>query len=450
MKKISKARVLAFLKEREAAGDPVQIRPQTELKALAAAHQGAEFFMSTTCSPVQAVEVTDQTGEAGAEAVTFAASLKGSKWEAHVSESKGSFVSKEYRMLSQTWVNTIYNFGYDDGKALREAQKAGKFDDKKFYKDHRMSVDAVVGVVGVSSFDESKAYPVPGVNNTVFVDRRLDEPFAMRFESELVDSVSVGINFKKTPTHSFEDPWDFWMLLGQEVDGERVGFNVTEIVNIVELSSVYDGADPYAKVKGSFSADGCEDAGQMAESEKDEQEITAEQTPSVDTLTALEALAAEYGDTITKLNQKADELQAEVDRLTAELEDSRKVSDKYEQFVTGFGGAQAAESLIKAGSELVASKRDELICFMNVTGKSAFTSEIAECKDVSKILSLHRIFKSDIDASIPLNCPNCKTNVLATRQQSADFAQPVQVIHVADMNKEDADAVSKFCHDIHN
>lgn len=451
MKKITKARVAAFLKEREEAGNPVPPLDKEAQKDFRASLQSIETFVRTVCAPVQAAGQPTQVGATSLEA-SFSSSLKGSKWEAHVTGSKDSFVSKEYRMLSQTWVNHIYNFGFEDGKALRAAHAAGMFNDKKFYKDHNMSVDAVVGVVGLSTYDESSDYPAPGVNNTVFVDQRLDAPFALRFQTELVDSVSVGINFKKLPTHAFEDQWDFWLLLGQEVDGERVGFNVTEIINIVELSSVYDGADPFAKVKGTFTASddaAADELESMLQEPVADRLTSSDSVDTFDALAALDALASKHAETVAAMKLEDEVRRVELEAVKLELASTKILADKYAQFVGAHGGEKAAEALIKAGQAVVLSRREELLRFMTVTGKAAFTKDLVQCEDVERIFSLHQIFKSEIDSSIPLTCPNCKTLVSASRQQSVDFAQPVQAIHVAATNEDDAKDIDSFCHDIH-
>lgn len=146
----------------------------------------------------------------------------------------------EFRMLSNSMVAGVYDFEKVDFEKYVDL-----FSNVKLMKDHSHKIDAIIGKTGKAYFDkESK---VKGVNAEIFIDEEFGAVEKKKVEKGLIDSGSVTVKFTSQPSHEFEDPWDFYMLLGTEIDGEMVRFVVDEVQEISEFSLVWAGADPNAK-----------------------------------------------------------------------------------------------------------------------------------------------------------------------------------------------------------
>lgn len=145
-----------------------------------------------------------------------------------------------FRMLSaQSAVQQVYDFTEIPFKDIVD-----KFDNKKLMKDHSYGIDNIIGKTYEAFYDESGEYP--GISTKLEVSSRYEE-IIEKIHEGLIDSGSVGIYMQTKKSHEFEDAWDFYYLLGHEVDGSIVRFIVTEIDEITEFSLVWAGADKYAK-----------------------------------------------------------------------------------------------------------------------------------------------------------------------------------------------------------
>lgn len=184
-------------------------------------------------------ESNEELADKGVEA------LQASSWKKTIEADKDKFQQKNFRMLSMNpLVKGLFDFQHNDGKALKEAFEAGLFDDKKFFKDHILSVDSHVGYTAKAWWGTEKKYP--GVNTSVFVHDEYDPAFSKKFTAGAIDAVSVGISLDWEPSHTFDSPWLFWDLLGRTVDGSVVRMLVTKVKAIRELSAVVFGADNQA------------------------------------------------------------------------------------------------------------------------------------------------------------------------------------------------------------
>jgi|SaaInlLV_10m_DNA_2_1039722.scaffolds.fasta_scaffold10309_3 hypothetical protein len=175
---------------------------------------------------------------------------KKSEVEADAHNEDGDAETKRpvFRMLSNTTVQEVYDF-----TEVSLEKHIDLFSHTKLMKDHTHTIDSIIGTVGVASFDEArgneddKDFIPSGVNAELIIDEEFGATEKKKVAKGLIDSGSVGINFESVPSHEFEDPWDFYWLLGTEVDGELVRFVVTDILEIKEFSLVWLGADPFAK-----------------------------------------------------------------------------------------------------------------------------------------------------------------------------------------------------------
>lgn len=413
---ISKEFVQAFLAEHP----ELQNFDKKYVDALFALYENQEETFARFSGTVSSSNIEQEDEEKFSAVVeNFKSSLDGSKWKDLVTANKEEFVKQKYRMLSAGMVQEIFDFSHENGAALKAAQAAGKFDDLRFFKDHNFSVDAVVGVVGKSSWNEDG---VPGVDNDVFVNKTLDPAFAKRFESGLVDSVSVGISFSKIKSHEFEDPWDFYSLLGREVDGSIVRFLVTEIHFVRELSSVTEGADPNAKAKFSKDSDNLKEFLETVNkaAEREIQELTSK-------VTELEARLAEFS-----------AKNSDIEKLTASLQ-------RYEELEKKFEGN--LELLASKGLSQFTEEKRKLVSFLRITGRAPIASGLEATTDLHRIKDLCELFASDIQGTIPDVCPNCNNEVTFSKQASREpLAAQEVVVKPANVSNKNVD---DFCEKIH-
>lgn len=163
---------------------------------------------------------------------------------------EGQPLVRAFRMLSATLIRGHWIDYSDPGIWTPEA--VGLFNNTTVYMDHDRPVADWIGVATGARLTTQAG--VLGVDADFTIDPTQDMLLAkgairrgMTFKPvPAIRACSVGISFEAKPSHLFRDPWDFWMSLGDEVDGEIVRFIVTKILRIVEVSLVYAGADPGA------------------------------------------------------------------------------------------------------------------------------------------------------------------------------------------------------------
>jgi len=434
MKKISKAMVEAWLKENQ---DFTRVSDK-ELQALHELHEGKDScFIRVDFS---AVNVEDQEEEKekeenfSASFETFKNSLTGSKWEKIITAENADFIKKQYRMLSATMVQGVFDFAYNDAQALKDAQKAGIFDDLRFYKDHNFSVDSIVGLVGKSTFDSKS--DVVGVNNDVFVSRTFDPAFADKFDKEIVDAVSVGINFAREKSHNFEDPYDFYALLGKEVDGSIVRFLVTDITKIRELSSVSEGADPYAKLIPDKN---------KPKTDVKVNDLSSEETTDADFKKVTDNFQLQINDLTKELAEVKENLalkEVDLNDLVKKLESSKELLDLQEEF------SGKLKQYAEAGRGLFSKNKEELLKFLRITNRTAMAVSIDNEQDFATVNSIYDIFKEEISSTFVKTCPSCNAEVEPTLQNSREDLSCSQL--VIDRPEENTDALDEFCNNVHN
>jgi hypothetical protein len=159
---------------------------------------------------------------------------------------KGDYLNTIFRAISRTYIK-----GYAIDLRAEGVLEAAvpMFEGLKLFRNHIMLTENIIGHVPKGWWDASDQFDAPGIN----VNPRLDivlgwqEARQLLSDPPLLDSVSIGFNFKYKRSHEEMNWWMFYEMLGREVDGEIVRFIVTEITNVRELSLVWSGADELAK-----------------------------------------------------------------------------------------------------------------------------------------------------------------------------------------------------------
>lgn len=127
------------------------------------------------------------------------------------------------------------------------------------YTNHKHDVNDWVGVVAKSQFND-KSEP-QGIDTMLKVNKKWNERLidGLKEEPPAVHSVSVDVYFDYRRSHPDLD--DFWWLLGEDIDGEKVRIIATKIKSFGEISFVWQGADVTAKRIGLEKPEGAQGAG---------------------------------------------------------------------------------------------------------------------------------------------------------------------------------------------
>jgi hypothetical protein len=152
------------------------------------------------------------------------------------------YLEMPFRILSEVNVES-HSLDLTRKGVLKSAKALFK---TRVLKDHNSSIDSIIGSVESVKWSESNGDTPAGVDGVIRVYKKLSGSVVEKLKLSLIDSVSAGIIFSYEKSHPEMDFWEFLFSLGETVDGEVVRFIVTEILDVIEVSLVYRGADPYA------------------------------------------------------------------------------------------------------------------------------------------------------------------------------------------------------------
>jgi hypothetical protein len=263
----------------------------------------------------------------------------------------------------------------------------------KVYTDHWVDTDTVVGKVVASEWADEG---LPGINAVLSIDTVIAPMLARKVLSGLVDSVSIGFEFEWEQSHK-DMPWEtFFEMLGHEVDGELVRVIATKLIDIYEISFVWEGADPSAKINGYMHADEVEAQRQFANFE-----INPKMEDNMD---ELKELKKQY-DKIEKEKLLLDDKVATLTDTVAQLQARADFGD--EQINKMREETKKLAMLFRGGDSSVAF--DKLI----------------DNADLETLRMLRDDFESKVDQSMPLKCGDCgSTNV--SRKSSVNSNSQVE------------------------
>lgn len=127
----------------------------------------------------------------------------------------------------------------------------------KFHRNHSDLTQNIIGYISAAEWgDAGGDQSYPGINIDVMIDWRLapNEVRQIMAEPPLVESCSISFYFEWEQSHPELESWQFWTLIGEEVDGQPVRIMVTEILEYRHVALVHEGADEEAdklqKAKG--------------------------------------------------------------------------------------------------------------------------------------------------------------------------------------------------------
>lgn len=171
----------------------------------------------------------------------------------------GDYLKATFRAISSRYLGEQgYHLDFSRPGVLQAAvplflqESAGGVRSKplKFHRNHSDDVQDVIGLVDEAWWSDGEGdLGIPGVNVLAKIDWKLAPEEARRLLSEppLVESVSIEFSFRYEQSHPDLKDWQFFDMLGREVDGSVVRIVVSEILSIWHLALVWEGGDSTAK-----------------------------------------------------------------------------------------------------------------------------------------------------------------------------------------------------------
>lgn len=311
-------------------------------------------------------------------------------------QSQDGVVKKESRLISAVVIEDCWcPFDLTKPGVLKAALPL--FKGLGLFKDHYRSVDNNIGGVRDCYYDD-KSTP-PGINGWACIDRELDPLSALRVERGWVSRFSITLTFKYEKSHKMDDD-TFWRALGEVVDGQLVRLIVTKITSITEVSLVYFGADPNAKVL-SMSKDENALNNNALEVSREIQEKEVNQVDEEIKALLEAALKKEiktevqYIQAVKTILADREILRGENLSLEKQVESLQKAKE-FQETVTETLRENVLKDAIKVGLGKVKTSHEMLI-----TGA-----------DYNALLELKKEYQADLKKLFPLKCVDCgSTNV---------------------------------------
>lgn len=161
------------------------------------------------------------------------------------------FLYFPFRLISATIVGscTWKSTDFSNQKVLKASIPL--LNNKPAYLNHNAMVGYEIGTVGICNWTGANGGMPAGIDGPYILDSVLYPDLCRKMLSPVspIQSSSVSIYFDWESSHDFENEWDFYNHVGEQLDGREVTRIVTKIDSYVESSLVYQGADPYAKMK---------------------------------------------------------------------------------------------------------------------------------------------------------------------------------------------------------
>ena len=196
--------------------------------------------------------------------------------------SAGDLVPFTFRLLSATYLGCAgYHLDFSREDMLRqalplfrepEAEESGRSSPLVVVRDHSFAIEDRIGLVRNARWcpaDEARGVGHPGIEAELHINWKLagDAVRRLLHDPPLLDACSVSLGFSWEKSHPELDDGQFWMRLGEDVNGSPVRIVVTRIETVEHVGLVYAGADPQARrVDAGVSNTGTNLRAQLAES----------------------------------------------------------------------------------------------------------------------------------------------------------------------------------------
>jgi hypothetical protein len=176
--------------------------------------------------------------------------------------STGDLVPFTFRLLSAAYLGCAgYHLDFSREGMLEqalplfrepEAEESDRRTPLMVVRDHSFAIEDRIGLVRNARWspaDEARGLAQPGVEAELHINWKLAGDIVRRLlhDPPLLDACSVSLGFSWEKSHPALDDEQFWMRLGEEVEGEPVRIVVTRIETVEHVGLVYAGADPHAR-----------------------------------------------------------------------------------------------------------------------------------------------------------------------------------------------------------
>lgn len=163
------------------------------------------------------------------------------------------FIEPTYRMLSACIVAKKYNpTDFSKPGVLKASMHL--LLGQSVYPDHNSDVGNAIGsvknVMWQDSFKQGGVIVPAGINGLLKIDGKSNPRIArgILMDPPSIHSNSVTVQFEWEPSHTFEEPYEFYRKMGTYDDkGVMIRRVVTKIISYAETSLVSHGADPFAQ-----------------------------------------------------------------------------------------------------------------------------------------------------------------------------------------------------------
>lgn len=193
----------------------------------------------------------------------------------------GDLVPFTFRLLSAAYLGCAgYHLDFSREDMLQqalplfrepEAEESGRSSPLVVVRDHSFAIEDRIGFVRNArwrSADEAQGVMHPGIEAELHINWKLagDAVRRLLHDPPLLDACSVSLGFSWEKSHPDLDDGQFWMRLGEDVNGSPVRIVVTRIETVEHVGLVYAGADPQARrVDAGMSSSGTSLRAQLAE-----------------------------------------------------------------------------------------------------------------------------------------------------------------------------------------
>lgn len=175
---------------------------------------------------------------------------------------EGDLVPFTFRLLSAAYLGAGgYHLDFSREGVLEraltlflgpEAEGSARKDSLVVVRDHSFNIEDRIGLVcnaRWSPADPEQGLAYPGIDAELHINWKLSEEVVRRLlhDPPLLDACSVSLGFGWEKSHPNLEDQQFWMHLGEELDGSPVRVVVTEILSVEHVGLVFAGADTSAK-----------------------------------------------------------------------------------------------------------------------------------------------------------------------------------------------------------
>ena len=239
-------------------------RAQSNQRKLSAQGQASLFQKSTLTGGTVRLKLqlplAYPTMDMPAVASAFLAAGSGSLEDLQPRE--GDLVAFPFRLLSAAYLGSGgYHLDFSQPSMLEaalplflepEAEGSRRTGALVVVRDHSENIGDRLGLTSNVRFSDAapeQGLPHPGIDADLMINWKLagDVVRLLLHQPPLVEACSISLAFNWEKSHPQLEDWQFWMRLGEEIDGSPVRVVVSEIIAVEHIGLVYAGADPTAR-----------------------------------------------------------------------------------------------------------------------------------------------------------------------------------------------------------